>query len=71
MGKGLHEHSKIIDDLGGTGFVAEMLGSSAGTVSDWRDTGIPRLPRMVLAMKFRHLPREWLPVKPRKRRAKK
>jgi phage terminase Nu1 subunit (DNA packaging protein) len=35
-------HSKLIDDLGGTSKVAELFEVTTGAVSQWREDGIPR-----------------------------
>ena len=46
------KHSKIIDELGGTKAVAELLGVSQGAVSQYRHRGIPRHWLMYLAVKY-------------------
>lgn len=35
------DHSKLIDDLGGTSHVAEICRITTGAVSQWRKSGIP------------------------------
>lgn len=36
------DHSKLIDDLGGTSKVAELCDITTGAVSQWRTNGIPQ-----------------------------
>lgn len=36
------DHSKIIDDLGGTSKVAALCQVSLSAVSQWRESGIPK-----------------------------
>jgi hypothetical protein len=38
----LMEHSKLIDELGGTSRVAEMCDLTTGAISQWRTNGIPK-----------------------------
>ena len=40
--------SEIIDNIGGTGKVAELCGVDPSTVSCWRNRGIPRGHRLYL-----------------------
>lgn len=41
----------IIDELGGTGAVAELCDVTTGAVSQWRNDGIPRARLMFLKVK--------------------
>lgn len=42
------DHSKIIDDLGGTAKVAALCEVSMAAVSQWRESGIPKARLMFL-----------------------
>ena len=56
--------SEIIDTLGGTSAVAEMLGIKPPSVSEWRSTGIPENRKHTLSLMFPKLtPAEWRPKK--------
>ena len=46
------KHSRLIDDLGGTNAVSELLGVSAAAVSQYRRRGIPRHWLMYIAVKY-------------------
>jgi len=46
------EHSSIIDQLGGTGAVAQIFDVSAPTVSIWRKTQIPKARMMYLKLAY-------------------
>jgi len=71
MKKELHEDAKVIDDLGGPKDVSEMLRTHLSQIYVWRREGLPDSRRQTLALLYKHLPRDWLPVKPRKRRGRK
>lgn len=43
------DHSKLIDDLGGTATVARLLGIKSPSVSEWRGNGIPEARLIELA----------------------
>lgn len=59
--------SEIIDLLGGTSVVAEMLGIKPPSVSEWRSTGIPETRKHTLSLMFPKLvPSEWRPKKSKK-----
>lgn len=48
-GEDMHaDHSRLIDDLGGTGTVAKMFGIEPPSVSYWRLHGIPKARLMYL-----------------------
>lgn len=54
--------SQIIDKLGGTGRVADLLGIKPPSVSEWRVNGIPASRRQTLALLFPDVcPSEWRP----------
>lgn len=59
------DHSKIIDDLGGTAKVAALCEVSMAAVSQWRDSGIPK-PRLMFLRLAR--PDVFGPVETPKRR---
>lgn len=42
------DHSRLIDELGGTGLVAKMFGIEPPSVSYWRANGIPKARLMYL-----------------------
>jgi hypothetical protein len=45
-------HSRLIDDLGGTGVVAKMFNIEPPSVSYWRANGIPKARLMYLRAVF-------------------
>lgn len=45
-----HADSVLIEQLGGTGVVARMVGVKSPSVSEWRWFGIPRARRQYLAV---------------------
>jgi len=54
--------SEIIDALGGTGKVADLFGIKPGSVSGWRDAGIPKARKQTLALLYPDIvPPSWLP----------
>jgi len=54
--------SEIIDRLGGTSAVANLLGIKPPSVSEWRQYGIPKSRRQTLALMFPdQTPPDWRP----------
>jgi hypothetical protein len=60
-----HADYAIIDALGGTGAVAEILGIQPPSVSEWRVSGIPPARKQTLGLLFPdQTPPEWRPRAP-------
>jgi hypothetical protein len=58
----MHKYGKLIDRLGGTMAVARIFGIAHPSVSEWRNSGIPRARRQVLALMYPELcPKSWRP----------
>jgi hypothetical protein len=52
--------SQIIDDIGGTGYIAKKLGVKDNTISTWRSRGIPWYGKIIFAYKFKgKVPADW------------
>ena len=57
--------SEIIDECGGTGFLAALFDITSASVAEWRSKGIPQARRQTLALLFPDkVPESWRPKLP-------
>lgn len=50
-----HKDSEIVDRFGGTRKMARTCGVSDPAVSEWRRTGIPKLRRQYLKLRYKNM----------------